>query len=837
MLAGAVSASAADSADRFVRGIVRDYVTTQGLPYATVTVHPSGLRTVASADGIFELNLPEDAETLTAYCQGYAPRTVPVHGNRTRLYDICLTEQPTELTELVVKKKKYSKRNNPAVDFARSIRNARDLTDPRRNDYYSYDRYERISLGINNFDTTAQSALLKRLPFLIEHVDTSEISGQPVLNLSLKENASTVNWRKAGAREKTVVRGTRSNGIDEFVDQDNVKTMLDDLLREVDLYDNNIMLLRNTFVSPLSSLAPDFYRFYLVDSTAVVDGSDDKHIVLAFYPRNKASFGFSGHIYVPVGDTTMFIRKVDMKAPRDINLNFVDELVLSQSFTRAPDGSRLKETDRMIAVLKVLPHTPELYVSRKINLTNHSFDRPADADSLFGTLGSELVETAAASRDSLFWAGQRVEPEPPGESRADRLMARLRTRPLFYWGEKILKIIVSGYIPTGRDSKFDYGPVNTTASYNSLEGLRLRAGGMTTANLSKRWFGRAYVAYGFRDRKVKYYGEAEYSFHDKKYHSREFPVHSLRLSHKYDVDRLGSHYLYTNADNFVLSLARMSDRRFTYMRDTRLEYTLELANNLSFFVTAAHTRQEATAYVPFVTGAGSHLSHFDETALTVKLRFAPGEEFLQSKSNRYPVNPDAPVMSLSHTVALKGLGSRYTVNRTELSLSKRIRLSVLGSLDLAVNGGHVWGTAPFTDLLIPNANLSYTIQPQSFALMNPMEFINSSFVSWHATWQLRGALFNLVPGLRKLGLREVVAFNGLYGHRSEANNPDVTHDLLLFPENAGRTSMHRPYMEISAGLDNIFKVLRVDYVWRLSYLDVPYTIDRHGLRVALHFTF
>ena len=136
--------------------------------------------------------------------------------------------------------------------------------------------------------------------------------------------------------------------------------------------------------------------------------------------------------------------------------------------------------------------------------------------------------------------------------------------------------MVQGYWPTGKNSKFDIGPINTTASYNSLEGLRLRAGGMTTANLSPRWFGRGYVAYGFRDRKWKYSAEAEYSFNDKKYHSREFPVHSLRLTHRYDIDRIGSHYLYTNSDNFVLSLTRESDRKFSYLRNTKLEYTLEL---------------------------------------------------------------------------------------------------------------------------------------------------------------------------------------------------------------------------------------------------------------------
>ncbi len=838
MLGVAFRASADVPVATFVRGIVRDSVSMQGLPYASLTVLPAGTTALTDERGLFELHLPAGSTSISAACQGYASKIVPVAPSSHNLYDINLRPEATELGEIVVKKSLYSKKNNPAVDFVRRIRNMDAVTDPRRNPYYSYDRYERIALGINDFDTTSENRAMRKLPFLIEHVDTSEIDGRPVLSLSLKESASSVYWKRDGQEEKTIVRGVRSSGVDEFVDQENVQTLLSDLLREVDLYDKDITLLRNTFVSPLSPVAPDFYRFYLVDSAAIVPGSAEPHIALAFYPRNKSSFGFTGHLYVPAGDTTMFISRVDMHAPKDINLNFIRDLQIHQTFRRAPDGSRLKQHDDMYMVFRVLPNTPELYVSRKLNFRHHSFDVPSGSDTIFNYLGASRIESGADNRDSIFWESVRVEPEREGESRTALLMERLRAKPVFYWGEKLLKIIVNGYISTGADSKFDIGPVNTWASYNSLEGLRLRAGGITTANLSKRWFGRGYIAYGFKDRKWKYSAEAEYSFNDKKYHSREFPVHSLRLSHSYDVDRLGSHYLYTNADNFVLSLARMSDKRFTYRRRSALEYTLELPNNFSVTATAEHVRQEATPYVPFVTGGGERLSHFGEAIFGLQLRYAPGEKFYQTKSTRIPVNEFAPEFILAHKIAPKGcLGSRYAFNKTELSFSKRFSLSFLGQLNTAVSAGHVWGTAPFTELLIPNANLSYTIQPRSFALMNPMEFINSSFVSLHASWNLRGALFNLIPGVRKLGLREVVSFSGLYGHLDRRNRPLAGSDLILVPEDAAKVAMRAPYMEVSAGLDNIFRILRVDYVWRLNYLDVPYAIDRHGVRVALHFTF
>ena len=824
-------------AQRQIRGIVRDSLTLEGLPYASLHIEGTDRSAVTDSRGLFETTVPGNARNLTASCQGYRSKTINIGKGRLDLYDIALTPQSTELDEVIIRKQKYTKKNNPAVEFARKLRRNAGLSDPKRNDYYSFDRYDRSAMGICDFDTTSSNRLMRSMPFLTEHVDSSEIDGKPVLKLLEKERSSSVFYRKSPESEKTVIHGTRANGIDEFIEQENTQTILDELLREVDLYSSNITLLRNSFVSPLSPLAPDFYRFYLVDSAAVIPPDDAKHIALAFYPRNKASFGFKGHIYVAKDDSTMAVRRLDMEVDDGINLNYIKSLKISQDFVKAPDGSRLKLSDDLVSTLNILPNTPDIYLSRKINFSGHSFSRPDSADVIFGRIGSEYIEPSADRRDSIFWESVRTIALPQGESRVELLMKRLRAKPLFYWGEQVLKVLERGYIPTSSKSRFDYGPVNTTVSYNSLEGIRLRAGGFTTANLSPRLFARGYVAYGCRDRKWKYEIEGEYSFTDKKYHPAEFPVHSVRLMHRYDVDRLGSHYLYTNADNFVLSLSRMSDNRFTYRRETEGTYTLELNNNFSVEAKVSHVREEASPFVRFRNGYGYDFTHYNETALSVKLRYAPGERFFQARSMRIPINHDAPVIELSHTWAPEAVGSAFTVNRTELSLSKDFRLSVLGLLRTFVSGGHIWSATPFPELFIPNANLSYTIQPRSFALMNPMEFINSSYASWHISWHLRGALFNLVPGLKTLHLREIVGFSGLYGSLSDKCNPAHNKSLFAFPEDAAVRKMNKPYMEISAGLDNILTILRIDYVWRLTYRDVPYAIDRSGVRVALHFTF
>lgn len=833
MMATVLCARAADM--KVIRGIVRDSITTQGLPYASISVDGSGKGAVADERGIFELAVNSDCRYITAACQGYARKKIPLVNSSHNLYDIYLAPESVELKEVVVKKGKYSKRNNPAVEFANRLRKSAPLTDPRRNPYYSYDTYRRTAVGIGDFNTDSTSALLRRFPFLAEHTDTSEINGRSVLNLSIEEKAGKNIYRKSPESSKEIIKGRRSRGVDEMMDTRNIQTILDEFLREVDLYKSDINLLKNSFVSPLSAIAPDFYRFYLVDTVAV---DDVDCIVLAFYPRNKASNGFTGHVYVEAEDSTMFIHKVEMRVADEINLNFIRSMILTQNFERGPDGSRWKDSDDLVLDASLLPGMTPVYISRKIRYKNHSYDIPADSME-FATLGSVVEMPDASDRDEAFWEEAVLIPHKSGESKIGLLSERLKNVPLFYWGEKFLRIMFTGYISTGKNSKFDFGPVNTLASYNSLEGLRMRVGGITTANLSRHWFGRGYMAYGVRDHKWKYSGEVEYSFNEKKYHSREFPIHSLRFTHSYDVDHLGSHYLFTNSDNFVLSLRRMPNHNEMYRRRTVLEYTLELGNNLSMEVSMENLRQETSRFVAFTEYSGRSLGHYTENILGVKLRYAPGEKFVQTKSYRIPVNEDAPTLSIEHKFAPKGfLGSKYSINKTEINFGKRFWLSILGSVDVMVGGGHVWSSAPFPELLIPNANISYTIQPQSFALMNPMEFVNSSYVSWDICYEARGALFNMIPGIKKLGLREVVGFRGLYGRLSNRSLPCDEHpELLRFPEDAGYGMPDGPYMEISAGLDNILKFLRLDYVWRLSYRNTPYKIDRSGLRVALQFTF
>lgn len=818
-----------------ITGLVRDSVTREGIPYASISLVGTSEGTLANDKGGFTINSRSSFSRIHVTAMGFASKDVEVKPGQGSVMLIDMTASGVELQEIVVHKgkEKYSKKNNPAVEMIKRLRERRDDNDPRRHDYYGYAQYEKMMYGLGNLDELIKKP--EDQQWAEQYADTSLLTGKRILPVSIKETVARDYYSRQPDAHKQVIIGVKSAGLDERIDQENVKKVLDDFMGEIDIFQNDVTLLTNRFVSPLSRIAVDFYKFYLND-TVDVDG--ERCAVLSFVPFTPQTFGFLGRLYVSLEDTTMFIKRVSMGVPHDINLNYVDRMSILQDFERAPDGSRLKVKDHVEISMRIISSLPELFARRETYYRDHNFER-----SQAGVLNNKAEKTVGGNATFMpdeFWQEYR-----PAESRATAasmasLMQRLRGSKLFYWAEQVVVAMVNGYVPTGRVSKFDIGPLNTMISGNSLEGVRLRLGGMTNVNLSRHWFARGYVAYGTRDKKFKYMGSLEYSFTPKKSMDQEFPIHSLRLTHKYDVDKLAQHYLYTNADNVFLTLRRHKDVRMQYLRTSRLEYRHEWYNHFSIALGIEHNVHEATPYVPFVYNDGTSRLRYTQAGFTAQLRFAPGETFYQARSYRIPINMDAPIITLTQTYMPKGfMGSLHEVNKTELGLQKRFWFSAFGYADVIVKGEKVWSRVAYPDLLMPNVNLSYTIQPESYTLMKPMEFIGDQALSWDLTYWGNGVLMNRLPLVKRLRLREVLTLRGIWGSLSDKNNPALDKQQCLFALPAGvpcKSLDGKPYMEAGIGLDNIFTILRVDYVWRLTYREGA-GADRHGVRVQLHFNF
>lgn len=844
LLASLFTVWIANGQNTIIKGVVTDSITGERLPYVSLIFKGTTIGTATDGDGNFSFSALTDVKNLEVSYLGYDTKEVKVIPGKTNNLKIKLAPNGITLNEVVVKpkKEKYSKKENPAVKFVKQVIASRESNDPRNHDYFQYDQYEKMVFAMNDYHPKPKkNGKSGKFDFLIDFVDTLDV-GTTILPVSEKEKVESVYYRKEPKSEKRIVKGNKSSGVDEIFSRDGIQQFLNEVFREVDIFKNDIPLFLQRFVSPLSTIGPNYYKYYLLDTLNV---NGQKCVDLGFVPFNSETFGFTGHLFVTL-DSTFFVQKAILNVPKDINLNFVSGMTIEQTFERTPDSTRIITKDDINVNFKLSEKSKGMYARRLNIYSNHSFDEPdAERALVFKESAPVITLKDAYQQSEDFWTSNRPEEAiKKNPNSVEKLMAKFRSVPIFYITEKVVSVLVSGYIPTNKDplkSKFEFGPMNTAISGNAIEGARFRVGGTTTTAFSRNLFFDGYMAYGTKDEKLKYDALVEYSFNDRKEYRKEFPLNSIRLEYMYDINQLGQQYMYASKDNMFLAWKRQKDTRATYLRQAELTYYHEHYNGLAYGAVIRNRREYATEYAVFdrigPDGAISPVKSYDMTELELKFRYAKDEKFYQTRNLRYPITFDALIFNFSHVMAKKDLlGSSYDYHRTDIGIQKRFWFSAFGYIDLITKAGKVWNKVPYPLLILPNANLSYTIQPESYTNMNAMEFISDEYASWDLTYYMNGNLLNRLPLVKKLKWREVFCFRGLWGHLTDKNNPmNGGEGLYLFP-NGSYTLGKAPYMEASIGIENIFKFLRLDYVWRLNYRDHP-GIQTKGVRFMMRMSF
>ena len=830
-----------------IYGSIKDASTNEELPYTSVRIRNTSNGCSSDNNGNFSFYVNALRDTLIISSVGYSEERIPLTPRTKMPIKVKLKPVDYNLKAVTIKpkKEKYRKKDNPAVILARNIIDRRNDNSPKNKPFYSRDRHEKLNVALNNFSADKSNHFREQFKFLEEYIDTSLISGKPILHISARELIATDYYRKEPKRERQHIKARKRNGIDDMFSTGEIEALYEEIFKDVDIFQDNVSLFGSKFVSPLSKLGTTFYRYYIMD-TVDIDG--EKCIDLAFSPFNAESFGFTGHMFV-TADSTFFVKEVQMNVPHDINMNFIEYMNIKQSFSRLPDGTRMLDDESLVCEFKILDAVNGFYAHRQVAYRNYRFESNDFAERILDNPSNVVEDDNSMKKEEEYWNANRINEVTEKERSVARMMKELRANPLYYWMEKGVSFLFTGWIPIRENEPpIFYGPVNTTISHNELEGWRLRTGAMTSAYLNPHLFGRFFVAYGTGDHRWKYMGEIEYSFKKKKEHPNEFPIHSLRLHYESDIFQYGQNYLHTNKDNIFLSIKRKSDNKLGYVKNAEFTYTREFYNHFSYKLTLRNRIDIASHLIPFErtsTVDGISTSTFvkdvKQSEVELTLRYAPNEKFTQTKWNRHSLLPEHPVFTISHRAGFKGvLGSHFNYQHTEFSFEKRFWFSAFGYTDCTIKAGKVWNKVPFPLLIMPSANLSYTIQDGSYSLMNAMEFFNDEYASWDLTYYMNGLIFNRLPLIRKLNWREVITFKGMYGNLSDKNRPDPSNTGTLFKFPYENDSYHylgsEPYMELGVGIENIFRVLRIDYVRRLTYRDLP-GIDKWGVRIRFHIQF
>ena len=796
--------------------------------YASVQYRGHKIAVSSDSQGKFSIE-KHPGWVLTVSALSYKSQTISVN-EKMDFIEVKLKDDSHKLNEVVVKTKrgKYSRKDNPAVELMRRVIAAKKKTDLSNHDYYQYDKYQKITLALNDLKKEQlEGKFFSKRQYLLDQVETSPYNGKLTLPVSIDETVSQHIYRKDPKTEKDIIKGQQSNGIGQVIQTGEIlNTALKDAFTDVDIYDDYVRLLQYPFPSPIGRTGISFYHYYIEDTVYV---ERDLCYHLQFIPANSQDFGFRGELYV-LADSSLHVKKCNLYMPHNTDVNYVKNMKIEQEYTRLDNGEWVLSKD--------------LLVVRNTRLTDYAFDELPKI--LFKGKAKVRHDMDAMNRDEAYWNKYRQVDLTKSESSMDSFIHRMENSKGFKYIIFFVKALMENYVEIGggtdgKKSKFDLGPVNTYISKNFVDGIRLRLAGRTMAALNPHFFWDGYAAYGTKSNDWYTGNIFTYSLNKKKNSPFEFPMRNLTFEVARDVTSPSDENLLHNKDNFFMTFrAATQDEMFLYHRQ-KLAFTYETDWGFRFNTSLRFQSNRTVGNLHYYHLDGTEVKKIRMTDLNVGINYNPGVTYVNTKQQRLPINLDSPEIGLSHTMGFKGfMGGQYHSNITKLSIYKRQWLGSWGYLDFHAIGQAQWNKVPFPMLILPPINLSYFEQETTISLMKDWEFLNDRQVFWALSWDMNGKLLNRIPLIKKLKWREWFAIKGVWGHLTDKNNPYLEKNqgdgrLFKFPKNS-HVMNDTPYWECVAGVHNIFKFFSVEYVRRLTYLNNN-NIDKWGIRFGFMMSF
>ncbi|MDR2269493.1 MAG: DUF5686 and carboxypeptidase regulatory-like domain-containing protein [Sphingobacterium sp.] len=803
-----------------------------GMPLLGVTVKHLESNKAVSTDkeGNYAISIKEGTGTLSFTAVGYKKQLIPMSVIQDRkILNISLEGESQNLDEVVVtapKKKRYRNKNNPMVELIRLVIQKRDENNALHSSDATFSEYEKLSmsLGILN-EKAADSWILKKFDFLKSGLDTVKLPGRSLVPIFMNEKSGMRAMSSSKGNQYTLL-GENQSRIDQYIDEDGIDEFLDRVYGMTDIYENDVAIGNRRFLSPIATLAPSFYKYYLVDT---LKDSFPWRIKMRVEPRNREDALFSGNIYINM-DGSYALSKAELRINPETNINWVKSLQLDMNYEKNTDNKYFLNRSVVKVDLGIFKKGMDLF-GEKVIIRN-----PMGKTSEVTAVREMGPANDRKKLPQLDWNTVRPEKLSFIESQAFRNIDSLKKSRRFRKMMSIGSMVTSGYIDAGW---FEIGSFPTFYSFNSVEGSRFKFGGNTTDLFSKRLILEGYGAYGTKDKKAKFNVAAIYSLNGTSVY--KYPIRSITARAVRDIRVPGQELNFFDSDNFLLSFRRGENDKMFYYDKQQVEYQHELENHVSLKLGVKRETVSPGGILSFPSKKeGINLDNGIKTAgFTGEFRWAPGEKIYQGKRYRRIINIGMPIFTLSTDIGVKGLlGGEFNYQRFVLSTTKRFFLSQFGYSDVVFENGIQFGKVPYPLMIIHRANQSYAYQLNSFNLMNAMEFMSDRYSSLQVQHAFNGFVFNKIPLLKKLDLRELVSLKVLYGNMSHKNRygndrgenfPD-TDRTQLFRLNRG------PYIEGGVGISNIFKVLRVDVVRRFTYLDNP-AVSKWGIRAKIGIDF
>jgi len=804
------------SQQKIISGTVKDAHSFEPIPFASVQFINTTVGRLTDSSGSFSIVVNEwPSDTLRVTCVGYQPYSLFVPSTKDSVLLEIILERGTFSEGVKVKA-----RVNRGLFLWRKIVENKPRNDKFRFDNFSYEVYNKLELDIKNinFDRFSKFKPLKPVTDLITgNIDTTE--GLPFLPTYLTEAISNYYFQKKPLKRREIITAVNTNGIKN----ESMLQFLGSMDQNVNVYSNFIPVFNKQFVSPASENGDMYYNYRVLDTQVV---NNQRYYHLVFTPRRRGENTFEGDCWVHAG--TFAIQKMNLRLGKDANVNFLETLSLIQEYRLLDDSTTwFLSKDKFVADITPIGKEKLGFIGRKTTTYRNIVvnDTSVTNELSKNKLLEEIITLpGAAEKQPYYWSGARHEELSKNEKGIIKLIDTLTHAPVFKKFTNTLNFLGTGYLNTGN---FQLGPWFNWLTGNVWEGFRVRFDIGTNYRFHKKIWWHTYLAYGFKDQKLK--GKAELFYLPAK-HPRTF----LFASYTNDLDFGQSYYGEVTSDNIFALAIRKSDIPIKFMKidEKRFEFFHETKGGFSALLATTHKQFDPLQSIPpkdsFTVSSGEPLRTFE---VSLRLRFAYLERFLENNFFRTSLGSPYPIPEFRITKGIAGVGkSAYNYTKFTASITDFMKVPPFGSIEFYIYGGKTIGTVPYTFLDIAPGNELYYYNKYAFSLMNRYEFIHDQFAGITFEHNIGNGIFRLIP---KLKFRQFYTVKTLWGSLSPANKNLNFKQGYDFQTLDGST-----YLELGTGIDNILKLLRVDFIWRVLPTPLPkQTSRRFGVFGSFRLTF
>lgn len=826
-----------------VTGLVTDAKTGDPIPFASVALMGRQSGTLADENGRYKLVVSRLTDSVAVSSMGYALLRRFIDKEReSQAVDFKLLPTGQSLQEVVVRAGE-----NPAFGILRQVRKNRSVNDRSRLSAYESDTYTKTQIALSHVSPKMGSnPLMRRVKEGMSHGDSLiDDEGNRLIPLIFSESMSRYYFRSSPQQKREDIRKTRIRGV--AVDDAGLSSQLlgGTSLVSQNFYDNYIPILGKDFASPIGDNWKNWYEFYLADTLLV---GNRVCYEIQFDPKRPEDLAFVGKAWI---DTTTFaLCQIETHVGSRANLNYVRRLTISQELEPVMDTTASHDKPmgwlpvgvRLVADLTgVGKNALGLRAELSMSSDNFTINRPHPFAFYEQTV--ELSDTVATANDA-FWKDVRADLAGSGslsaeDRKTERMIGQLRAIPAVKSAEAIGQIAVTGFYKLGG---VDLGPYPYLLAANSAEGLRVRMGFRTNNDFSRHLVLRGYLAYGTLDRQVKYGAEADLIL------SRQHWT-LLGVKSSYDLERLGITPELVGGNRMFYALSRFGKYRGGF-RTHQQEVFLRTEPIKGILLTGTLGVRTFDPLFPyhFLTepdlGDQSPVrSDITDAFWSIEARLARKEKYIMDGNERITLGTKrAPVLTIRYTHGSTSMGGDYSYDRITLRAQQSLRVGTLGRMAYLFTAGYTPNALP-APLLFPHiGNPTFLLTPNTFNRMQFYEFVSDQFAAIHVQHRFEGFLFNRLPLIRRLNWRLVANADALWGSMSRKNHALEAGRNLPNGERSvrfGSLDGSVPYLEAGYGIENIFKILRIQAIHRLTYLTTPngLPVEKFTIKAALSLSF